>query len=263
MLPFFKEEIPISNFFLYLIFSLFLIIFTISCNEKRQNIKYPCGTPTELQEQIPGVEPFIIHIPNKWDRNELRVYFVDTRDRDLMNKTIDIANEWTHGTSVYFTKTDRISTSEIRVSFRVDEGYRSLIGNQAIQKQYQGKPTLWLHDLDKQNEAEFRRVVLHEFGHALGVLHEFHNPNANILWDSTKVYTYFDSLYKWDKNTVDRNVFKSIKMENVNASSFDKESIMIYAIPEELTRNGITIPWPNKLSKQDKVNIKNNYRINI
>ncbi len=45
----------------------------------------------------------------------------------------------------------------------------------------------WLEP-DTPND-EYRRVVLHEFGHALGGIHEHQSPASGVIpWDKPKVY---------------------------------------------------------------------------
>ena len=43
----------------------------------------------------------------------------------------------------------------------------------------------WIHD--SKSEDELRSVVLHEFGHALGAVHEHESPYASIPWNKEKV----------------------------------------------------------------------------
>jgi hypothetical protein len=47
----------------------------------------------------------------------------------------------------------------------------------------------WL--LANTPDQEYSRVVLHEFGHALGAIHEHQHPAAGIPWDKPKVYEYY------------------------------------------------------------------------
>ena len=51
---------------------------------------------------------------------------------------------------------------------------------------------------------EYQRVVRHEFGHALGMIHEHQNPAAQgqIPWDKPKVYAYY-AQQGWNKDDVD------------------------------------------------------------
>ena len=39
-----------------------------------------------------------------------------------------------------------------------------------------------------KKEEDIRSVVLHEFGHALGAIHEHLSPMADIPWDRDAVY---------------------------------------------------------------------------
>ena len=49
----------------------------------------------------------------------------------------------------------------------------------------------------------------HEFGHALGMIHEHQNPAAQgeIPWDKPKVYAYY-AQQGWSKDDVDTNIFE-------------------------------------------------------
>ena len=48
-------------------------------------------------------------------------------------------------------------------------------------------------------DDEYRRVVLHEFGHALGLAHEHQSPGVAIPWNEQKVY----DLLSNDETTLD------------------------------------------------------------
>jgi hypothetical protein len=199
----------------------------------------------------------VFNPPFKWKKPGLRVYFTDIDDSDLKQKTLNVAKEWSHYANITFSLSDRIIESDIRVSFRDPNGYFSAIGNFAESESYLGKPTMWLYDLDKRPNSEFRRVVLHEFGHAIGLEHELSSPNSYIQWDSSAVYEFYFKNYKWCHKMVDDNIF--IKINTGTYTRFDSNSIMIYAVPGFLTKNHQSITWKENLSVIDKETIKSYY----
>ena len=110
------------------------------------------------------------------------------------------------------------------------------------------------------SEQELRRTVLHEFGHALGLVHE-HNVDQNnpIVWDKEKVYTYYEALNGWDQETVDQNIFMKYEEESLNSNGFDAKSIMLYAVPKKLTTNGFSTSWNTAISENDKAFVQSIY----
>src|SRR5438128_1710060 len=70
------------------------------------------------------------------------------------------------------------------------------------------RPTMnfgWLRD--DTEDAEYERVVVHEFGHALGAIHEHQNPKGGIEWNLPAVYAYFAGPPNhWSKEETDLNV---------------------------------------------------------
>src|SRR6202035_3432372 len=69
--------------------------------------------------------------------------------------------------------------SHIRVGFAQKCGHWSLIGNSASDVE-QDQPTMNLDINNRTSEEEFARSILHEFGHALGMLHEHQSPANGI-----------------------------------------------------------------------------------
>jgi hypothetical protein len=114
---------------------------------------------------------------------------------------------------------------------------------------------------DRTAETTFRAIILHEFGHALGLIHEHQSPEAGIAWDTAEVYRYFENTYGWDKNLVDSNVLEVAKKDSTNYSQFDSRSIMAYSIPASLTTNRVGIPGNTQLSDVDKEFIRKWYPV--
>ena len=79
--------------------------------------------------------------------------------------------------------------AEIRVSFYADDGSWSAVGHDALNQSYfpPHQPTMkdgWLRD--DTDDEEYQRVVLHEFGHALG-MRERQSPTFDREWDLAAV----------------------------------------------------------------------------
>lgn len=249
-----------KNIVIFLVFLVLAILVYVFLFRKRENKHFVCGVPpSQLRINHPNFNPNkgVFNPPYKWRKRKLNVNFIDTNDYDLMVKTLAVANLWSKSANIKFVLTTDIFDSDIRISFRGNNGYLSAIGNSAEDDIYNAKPTLWLENLDHQSEEEFKRVVLHEFGHAIGLEHELQNPRSPILWDSSAVYKYYMDEYKWDTAMVDNNVF--YKLKGIKYTEFDSKSIMIYAVPAFLTKNNKEIHWPKELSNKDKQIISKYY----
>ena len=102
------------------------------------------------------------------------------------------------------------------------------------------------------NDDEYSRVVLHEFGHTLGCIHEHERPDNGIPWDKPAVYAYYKETDDWTKEEVDEQVFSKYDRNLIRANKLDKKSIMMYALPEELTKGDFSIESNDFLSEADK-----------
>jgi hypothetical protein len=108
----------------------------------------------------------------------------------------------------------------------------------------------WL--TDDSPEYEFSRVILHEFGHALGLIHEHQSPVGGIQWDREKVYAFYEENMNWDRGMVDSQVFEKYAVQATNFSQYDRDSIMHYWIPADITLDGKGAPGNPTLSAVDK-----------
>ncbi|MGP0062383.1 MAG: hypothetical protein ACLQGP_02110 [Isosphaeraceae bacterium] len=149
----------------------------------------------------------------------LRVSFLEGNDKQACRKIARIANEWTdrERNSIAFDFGQKDSKddcrvfevgdqSEIRITFRY-RGFWSLVG-QDSRKAIPGEPTMSLENLDiaPPDDPEFRAAVLHEFGHALGFLHEHQYPKSHCQFDWKEMYERFQTAADpWDPRKVDLN----------------------------------------------------------
>jgi astacin (peptidase family M12A) len=186
-----------------------------------------------------------------WENGRrLRVTYLDGIS-EVQQKVTAIAKEWE---AVANLTLDFVNggASEIRISF-ADEGFSySAVGTDALTVP-SSKPTMnygWLEP--DTSLREYQRVVRHEFGHALGMIHEHQNPAAQgqIPWDKPKVYAYY-AQQGWTKDDVDFNIFELYTEESTNHTTFDPTSIMEYAIPDSLTVGSYSIGWNTEFSPAD------------
>ena len=101
--------------------------------------------------------------------------------------------------------------------------------------------------------ALFGCVLLHEFGHALGLVHEHQSPAADIPWDLETLYTYFAGPPNyWSPAQVDYNIIRRYEHDQTNFSAFDPMSIMLYPISPAFTGGKLSIEWNRTLSVTDR-----------
>jgi hypothetical protein len=208
--------------------------------------------PANLPLPAPG-QPLELAVlkANKWQNGrQLRIRFLGGHPT-VRERVLATAVEWTHDANLSFLVVDDDEEAELRVSFE-ESGSWSYIGTQALAIP-QAKATMnfgWLHPDSPQ--AIYSQVVLHEFGHAIGCVHEHSVAGVAIPWNKPVVYEWYAQHQGWDRDKVDYNVFYRYAVGATNHSAFDPESIMVYPILKEFTLNGFEIPWRTHLSKTDK-----------
>lgn len=178
----------------------------------------------------------------------------------VRKKVQQYTTEWENFANIDFRFVGAGQDAEIRVAFNPG-GSWSYIGNTNLHipnDQY----TMnfgWFND--NTSDLEFSRTVIHEFGHALGAIHEHQSPAADIPWDKEAVYAYYAATQTppWTKADVDRNLFNKYPASTTRFSEFDKFSIMCYRIPNQLTIGDYEVGDNRVLSDQDKSFIKQMY----
>lgn len=206
-----------------------------------------------------GVRRAVVERFKLWEiGRRLRVKFLDGV-AEVQEKVAAVAKQWEAVANITFEFVSR-GPSEIRVSF-AEEGFSwSTVGTDALTVPSR-KPTMnygWLEPTT--SEREYQRVVLHEFGHSLGMVHEHQNPAAlgQIPWDKPKVYAYY-AEQDWSRDDVDSNIFDVYAEDSTNHSAFDPTSIMQYAVPDSLTIGTYAIGWNTALSQTDRDFMRRQY----
>ena len=145
----------------------------------------------------------------------------------------------------------------VRISFQ-HQGSWSAIGTTCRQVTDQTEPTMNFDKLTKRSsQTELKRVVLHEFGHALGLVHEHQSPEAEIHWNRDRVFE--DLSFRWSTDKIEENVFQAYAKKETNYTALDPRSIMNYPIPSSWTVDGFSLGLNRELSPIDKAFIHAQY----
>jgi serralysin len=191
----------------------------------------------------------------------VRVRFLEGDSR-LQKKVREFGIEWTKYGNL---KLEFVSggPAEIRIAFMQGAGSWSTIGTDSLSVTDQDTPTMnygWL--TPASSDDEIAQVVLHEFGHAVGLAHEHQNVKGGIQWNKEEVYKELSGPpNNWDREKIDHNMFERYDADIAIYSEFDSKSIMLYPIPKEWTTNGYGAGFDNKeLSENDKEFIEIAYK---
>lgn len=179
---------------------------------------------------------------------------------DLQERVKKAALEWMQHANVTLNFVDS-GNAQIRIGFQPGNGSWSYLGTQCLRIS-KDEPTMnygWL--TPASTDDEIRRVVLHEFGHALGLIHEHQNPRGPIHWNRDAVKRDLgEPPNSWDDATIEHNIFKRYERSAVSGTNVDPLSIMMYPIPKSWTRNGeFSAGLNSELSQKDKSFIANAY----
>jgi len=214
-------------------------------------VDYPVGKSLPDYAAMP--------MASKWPNGlTLRVRFLDG-DPVVQAKVAHFAVEWSNYANITFNFNND-PDAEIRISFQY-QGSWSSVGTDALNVAA-NQPTMnygWLTPTTP--DTEYQRVVVHEFGHALGLIHEHSSPAAGgIHWNKPVVYRYYEGPpNNWTPQQVDFNLFQTYAAAVTNYTALDPTSIMMYPIPAGFTTDGRVVGWNTALSNTDKAFIAQMY----
>jgi hypothetical protein len=156
----------------------------------------------------------------------------------------DFAPQWTEFANLTFEFVDD-PAAQVRVSFDANDGAWSYVGTDNLE--------IPVHAATMNLGWQDQSVILHEFGHMIGLSHEHQNPQGGIQWDEEAVIADLSGPPNfWDEATIRHNVLEKYAMDQILGTEFDPESIMLYAFPNEWTIGDFQTEENDELSKLDK-----------
>jgi hypothetical protein len=190
-----------------------------------------------------------------WDNaRTLSISFMEPLTDELEYRVEKIIRRWDphHSLALEFVK-NRPADIRIYLGGKRNESY---LGTDALSAPLD-QPTLLVST--EPDHWSFESILLHEFGHALGLQHEHLQPHAKIPWNKEKVYHFYQTTQGWSKTDIDLNLFKVENNPDTYTGTYDKKSIMHYRVPNELTHGNWQVGDNLEISAQDKINIRKIY----
>lgn len=208
-----------------------------------------------LIPDLPGKSKAAMFADSIWQTGEIiTISFLDGSE-SLQDRVQAVAQTWLTESGADLTFDFRETSkkrTDIRISFKLS-GSWSYLGKYCRLIEDIVAPTMnyeWLND--QSSDTEVKEVVLHEFGHALGLIHEHESPEHKIPWNKEVIIKDLSGPpNNWDLETINRNMFTAYNSTNVFTTPFDAKSIMLYPIPSRWTINGYSTQNNTELSERD------------
>lgn len=210
-----------------------------------ENLKFCYTKGFPISKTGIGRSSAVAYKSKYWGKDHnLKIYFINGSAEQVMN-AVDVIEEILDPLSLTVTYVSYIEDSEIRIAFDYGYGSWSYLGTDAlfIPKNETTLNIGWEGD----------DVIRHEFCHALGMLHEHQNPKEGINWNEERVIEDLSGHPNyWTEDQIRHNVLNKVDINDVDATDFDRDSIMLYYFPSYWTLDGFSTNDNPVLSDTDK-----------
>ena len=251
----------------------------------------------------------IISLSRTWTPGATVTVAFNGGSKELRQEISETVRPWTDVANIHFdfgdaasgyrewTTADTTYRADIRIAFAgpPEGGYWSMVGRDSINRALRGPSTASMNyeGFVEDLPSDWRSVVLHEFGHALGFEHEHQNPASTCeqeyRWNDDAGYVPTRDIYSqfirdaqgrlpgiytvlggapnwWSRAQVDFNMKRFSSTADLLFSAFDPQSIMKYHFDDKLFLNltassasGCYSPRTFVLSQQDRLAASERY----
>ncbi|MBX2930455.1 MAG: hypothetical protein KF781_00755 [Chitinophagaceae bacterium] len=188
-----------------------------------------------------------------WDNGKSINVKILSGSKALKDKVKKYASEWMKYANIKFNFIEQ-GDAQIRIYMgdkKGDYGHVTMgLGVQCLRRD-PNDFTMHFDTTDLVTDKSLKRTVLHEFGHALGLIHEHMSPVSGIQWDSAAVYAR-KGMMGWSKEMTNYQLFRKYNVSYTNGTQYDPKSIMHYPISPWETKNRYYVDWNDELSEGDK-----------
>ncbi len=197
------------------------------------------NSPNGEPQQGEGTKA-IVALQKRWSKDVLRIRFLNGHNNDwgrsLHDKVKSISTEWCEYANRKFEFVTQ-GPADIKINFegRISR-FDSFVGTDASSVDtsmnlifLKNQSSIYSADRDRG----YRYLILHEFGHALGLLHEHQRPN-NIVWMERPLYDFAWQKWRWKPEVVDQQILTPQDSRGTGGTAFDVASVMMYDYPPGL-----------------------------
>ena len=145
------------------------------------------------------------------------------------------AVEWTEYANINFRfHRDHSRTKRFDIAVNIHEvddangrGGTSFIGTDSKMMADRGHSTMHLYFTPSTDTASKKSYILHEFGHALGLVHEHQHPERGFTFDQEEILRYC-SEQGWSEKDCYEHKINTFSYQDYDIFSYDSKSIMHY-----------------------------------
>jgi hypothetical protein len=194
----------------------------------------------------------------------LRAFFIRSAQKWLPGTSlkVDFGSEPTY-------RTCEQDVLDIRIAFS-QKGYWSYMGTDSLNPDVIKKGASLniqtdSHPFNSLNLQWIDEAITHEFGHALGLLHEHQSPAAHCgdEFDWEKINAFAKEKWGWTAEEVHTNFAPYVDDPRLRTTPYDRDSVMHYALADWMFKKGkkskCYVSEPRTMSNEDKITIADAY----